>query len=299
MKRYPLVFVAIVAILGCREREPQGRSQISVTTVSPTPRSSAQSVQIEVDPPKPEPGVKSAIRVRFPDTPPRLEPISGKPVHLIIVNRDLSWMKHLHPQAHEATYSTVATFPEADEYVFFAMFQPAGAERKVVTSRIFAGALVDQHAPPRIAVTPLSRKSGSYVVELKRPEPLRARSWSTLTFRITKRGLPVTNLVATDSPGDLIVVREGAVDFVYAHSAEGEAAGGIRGRLHAPAKPPGLSGTKPRDEVSYFGPDVTFHTRFPAAGRYRLSLEVTAATVPINADFVIDVLEPAPPSDDH
>ena len=109
----------------------------------------------------------------------------------------------------------------------------------------------------------------------------------------------MTNLVATDSLGDLIIVREGAVDFVYTHSTEGEAAGGIRGRLHAPVKPPGLSGSKPRDEVAYFGPEVTFHTRFPEAGRYRLSLEVKADDNPVNADFVIDVLGPAPPSDDH
>lgn len=284
-----------VAILSCRERErSNGAGELQpmaapANTVSPTP---AEFVQIETKPPKPEPRTRATVLVRFSDASPELQPISRKPVHLIAVSRDLSWMKHLHPRGSGSMYSTDVRFPEAGEYVLFTMFQRSGWERSVVSSRVFAGSLVDQHAAARTAVTPLTTKVGTYAVELVMPAPPHAGSWSALKFRITKTGSPVTNLVAADSLGDLIIVREGGLDFVYSHSTEGEAAGGMRGRLHAPLKPPALTPGEKGTKVTYFGPDVGFHTRFPVAGRYRLSLEVAAGDDPITADFVIDVLPP-------
>lgn len=126
------------------------------------------------------------------------------------------------------------------------------------------------------------------MVELKtRPAEPVADEWTVMTFHITRDDKPVVNLQPLDTLGHLILIREGAEEFIYAHSIEGEA-GGIRAPLHTRATPEEVM---PQDVHTTHGPDVTFHARFPAPGLYRAWADFAPGDDRIRPDYVIVVRE--------
>ncbi|HYR28036.1 MAG TPA: hypothetical protein VEU30_06190 [Thermoanaerobaculia bacterium] len=225
---------------------------------------------------------------------PQLEPIAHSDVHLIAVSRDLSWYEHLHPRRDGATWKATMTFPEPGEYVLHTIFRPTYGsqivEKQVVRVNGAATRTVRQSQ-----VSPREQRKGNYTVRLTaNPEPPAAGVWNALTFSIAREGKAVTNLVPTGTLGHIVILREGGEDFVYAHSTDGEALGGIRGRAHVRATPTELAADH-RRHVGDTGPAVTFHTRFPKIGRYRMWVEFRAGDDTIDSDFVVDVTQPPPP----
>ena len=136
------------------------------------------------------------------------------------------------------------------------------------------------------------KKVGGYSVNLRTdPGMPSVGGWTSLVFTISRGGQPVTDLTPTGTLGHIIILREGAVDFAYAHSTDGEAVGGVRGRAHAPAQP---NPERHDRHVGDTGPEITFHTRFPKAGRYKMWAQFKAGDDIIEPDFTVDVAELPP-----
>lgn len=279
---------------GCRKEapidEPRDEPVVSVTT------STEFSVRIATVPERPVAGRQTRVSLTIA-TPsgslPQLPPGAAGGIHVVAVNRDLTWYEHLHPRLNGETHETALTFPRDGEYVLHVIVRPSNASQFVRRQAITVGRGVED-APRPLSVSPREAHSGVYTVRLgSDPEPPAAGIWNALTFSITRDGQPVTNLTPTGMSGHMIIVRQGGEDFVYAHSTDGEALSGIRGRAHLPALPKALDDH--RRHKGDTGPEVTFHTIFPQIGRYKIWVEFLAGDEPVEAAFVVEVGKPKPP----
>jgi hypothetical protein len=154
------------------------------------------------------------------------EPEQGKLLHLIVVRTDFTGYQHLHPKLGPGgTFSVEVATPRSGRYRAIADFVIDGRKYVVGTTLTAAGRATDRPLPP-----PAQRASvDGYDVELQRPAVLEAGEEAQLTFRITRRGRPVTDLEPyLGAYGHLVALH--APDLAYSHvhpDGEDRAAGAI------------------------------------------------------------------------
>jgi hypothetical protein len=198
------------------------------------------------------PAVRRPTRLTFQITGPDGRPLTaftprhGKPLHLVVVRRDLTYYRHVHPAlSPSGTWSAVLTFARAGTYRVFADFQPRGRTTPLTLGAdlIVPGNQVPRALPAERVVT------GLYGYTIQRAGTLEPGKRSRLTFTITRAGRPVTDLdpyLATY--GHLVVLRSGDLAYLHVHP-------------------------EPRGAGSSAGPTVTFDAEVPSAGAYRLFLD--------------------------
>lgn len=194
---------------------------------------------------------------------------------------------HLH--AHEAAPSRFAfevTFPREGNYVLFAVVAPRG-ERKTIRSEIVVGTPRPSEAGA-LKVSASEQRHGPYRVQLATdPATPRAGEWTTLSFRLTRDGLPVSDLHEGADSGHLVIIDSSTTQFVYAHSTDGEATGGVRAKAHLPALPISVS-PAPHDSRRT---GTQFHAFFSEPGLYKVWAEIAPGSDHITADFVVEVAD--------
>jgi hypothetical protein len=171
---------------------------------------------------------RSTLRFRIagPDgTPARdFDVEGGVRLHLIVVRRDLSGYRHLHPAIQaDGSWTTSLSFDEPGAYRAFADFEVDG--RKIVLGRDL---LVAGSSTPR-ALPSVSRiaRSGGYAVALA-GGPLRAGRSSTLLFTVTHDGRDVGAFQDyVGMRGHLIALREGDLAYTHIHALDEQARGRI------------------------------------------------------------------------
>jgi hypothetical protein len=197
------------------------------------------------------PAVRRAARLTFQITGPDGHPATaftprhGKPLHLVVVRRDLAYYRHLHPGlSPSGTWTAVLTFARAGTYRVFADFQPSG---RATPLTLGADLTVPGNQVPR--ALPAERLvTGSYGYTIRRAGTLEPGKRSRLTFTITRAGLPVTDLDPyLAAHGHLVVLRSGDLAYLHVHPE------------------PGRAGSA--------GPTITFDAEVPSAGTYRLFLD--------------------------
>ncbi|MFF8290885.1 hypothetical protein ACF068_16890 [Streptomyces sp. NPDC016309] len=165
----------------------------------------------------------------------------GKELHLVLVSRDLTVYRHLHPvRAADGTWSTPVELPRAGDYRALADFTPAGGEALTLGADLAVSGTYRPAPPP--APNRVAEVDG-YRVELAgTPEPGRA---AELTLRVSRNGRPVTDLQPyLGAYGHLVALRAGDLAYLHVHPHEGPA-----------------------------GPEVAFTATAPSAGAYRLFLD--------------------------
>lgn len=66
-----------------------------------------------------------------------LDVVHEKKLHLLIVNEELSWFDHIHPEEQpDGTYHISETFPAAGKYLLFTDYKPGGSAQEVNTHYI-------------------------------------------------------------------------------------------------------------------------------------------------------------------
>ncbi|MGQ0842830.1 MAG: hypothetical protein ACT4QF_01725 [Sporichthyaceae bacterium] len=205
-----------------------------------------------------------------------------KEMHLILVRRDFEGFQHLHPErSADGTWTVPANFGAAGTYRAFADFAPAALGGQVLT--LGADLFVPGDFQPTDLPAPSSTwTSDGYEVALGGTP--QAGSEADLTFTVRRDGAPVVDLEPYLAAfGHLVALRSGDLAYLHTHPAQ-EAAASQSG-----------------------GPDVSFATTFPTAGRYRLYLNFAHAGVVRTAEFTVDVpagpataaptpAQPAPPA---
>lgn len=286
----PLVLA--VALASCRGEQSVSAPRDPVVETTQR-RAVIVAVQFRTLPDSPTPNNDTRVELQIGTTlAPQFDLIAEQPVHLFIVNRAMSWHAHLHPAGESNLFSATVRFPAEGEYVAFSIFKPAGRAQEVRRFPIRVG--TPRFVANQLAPSPGPKQIGRYSVALTAdPQTPHAGEWTSLIVTINRDGAPVTDLTPTGTLGHIVILREGAVDFAYAHSTDGEAVGGVRRRTHAPARPFGA--TTHEGHQGDTGPTVTFHSRFPAPGRYKIWAQFTAGKDVIEPEFTVDVA-PAPRS---
>ncbi|MEQ4301765.1 hypothetical protein ABNF97_10300 [Plantactinospora sp. B6F1] len=203
------------------------------------------------------------FQVRGPDR----QPVTGfavvheKPLHMIVVRRDLSGYQHLHPtMAPDGTWSLPLTLPSAGVwrvYADFAVLDGGGGQLPLTLGVDLA--VAGDHAPrPLPAAAREATVAGFTVTYEGTPQ---AGASQPMLFRVFAGGNPVTALEPyLGAYGHLVALREGDLGYVHVHP-EPELVGGA----------------------------VKFWLAAPSSGRYRMYLDFQVAGAVQTAEFTVTV----------
>ena len=170
-----------------------------------------------------------------------------KPMHVIVVRRDLTGFQHLHPRmAADGTWSVPLRLPEPGTYRVFADFSVEG-EATTLADDLRVDGDADLHGLPAPATAALS-VPGHYEVGLRAGDP-HAGEQSSLHFRVSRDGEPAALQPYLGAGGHLVALREGDLAFLHVHPT-GDAGG---------------------------DGSIDFEATFPTAGSYRLFLQFRVA----------------------
>lgn len=185
-----------------------------------------------------------------------------KDLHLIVVRSDGSLFRHVHPTMdNHGTWSIPWEWNEGGSYRVFADFVPHGSEDGITLSRTVQvdGAIKAPHFSDEERVAEVDGFTATLDGELS------AGSESTLTVSIEKDGKPVTAIEPyLGAFGHLVALRDGDLAYLHVHPTGDEPKAG---------------------QVS--GPDVSFATEAPTAGRYLLYFDFQVAGETHSAAFVL------------
>ena len=207
-----------------------------------------------------------ARELRFTIEGPGGEPVTEfdelheRRMHLIVVRRDGTEFRHLHPEMDAAgTWSVPVRFGEAGVYRAFADFSAGGEQHTLAGDLFVSGG--DFESRPFPAPQPVDATDG-YEVRLRAGEPV-AGEPTALSFTVSEGGRPVNDLQPyLGAKGHLVALREGDLAFLHVHPEEGH-------------------------DVSV--DEIEFEATFPTAGRYRLYLQLKHEGVVHTVEFTVVV----------
>jgi hypothetical protein len=205
------------------------------------------------------------FRITGPDGGPvtSFDEKHDKLMHLIVVRRDTSGFRHLHPVMDTAgTWRVPLSVDSGGAYRAFADFVPTGGPATTLGVDLFAAG---DFQPVSHAESRASTVDG-YTVTLD--GDLVPGAMSPLRLTATRDGAPVTDLQPyLGAYGHLVVLRQGDLAYLHVHPESGSAS----------------------------GPDIAFHAGVPSAGTYRLFLDFQAGGVVRTAEFTVTAAAGAPP----
>jgi len=226
-----------------------------------------------------------------------LQVVHEKPMHLLIVSKDLSEFYHVHPEpSADGSYRVQHTFPNGGDYKFYADFTPPNA--KQVVERVDVKVSGTERAKVAlVADTKLEKSVDGVKVTMKPSAKIEAGQELTLDFAVfdAKTGKPTTDL--QNYLGELahfVIISEDLVDFVHAHPmAKGETMDGMKMDGDTMEKNPTADGhshgadSKKANQPSAY--EVSAHTAFPRPGLYKLWAQFQRGGKVISVPFVVNV----------
>jgi len=186
-----------------------------------------------------------------------------KRMHLIVVRRDLSGFRHVHPAMDaDGTWRIASPMSGPGTYRAFADFKPAGAAPLTLgIDTVLPGDTASRPLPAPARTTSVD----GYTVALA--GALRPGRMGGVTFTITRGGRPVTDLQPyLGAYGHLVALRAGDLAYLHVH----------------PGGEPGDGRTRP-------GPAIAFGADVPSAGTYRLYLNFQHDGTVHTAEFTVAV----------
>lgn len=204
------------------------------------------------------------------------------PMHLLMVSSDLTWFAHEHPEVKpDGSYELAYRFPRADNYLFYADITPQGSS----TNQVFK--LEKTIGKPTATTAQLTPKA-TFAAEgfeyqlSSEPGALTAGKSATLTVRINKGGKPVTNVENyLGALGHMVVISEDKEQFLHAHPED-------HAHTDAESKDPNHTHSGVTTPAAK-GPNVSFMTLFPKAGKYKVWAQFNIDGKVRTAEFVIGV----------
>jgi len=226
-----------------------------------------------------------------------LQVVHEKPMHLLIVSKDLAEFYHIHPEpSSDGSYRVQHTFPNGGDFKFYADFTPPNA--KQVVERIDVKVSGTERAKVAlVADTKLEKSVDGVKVTMKPSAKMEAGQELTLDFAVfdAKTGKPATDL--QNYLGELahfVIISEDLVDFVHAHPmAKGEKMDGMKmdgdkkeKDHNADGHSHGADSKDPKKPSAY---EVSAHTAFPRAGLYKLWAQFQRGGKVISVPFIVNV----------
>jgi Cu+-exporting ATPase len=228
--------------------------------------STAQVARVSLDTGGPvQPGTPTTLKLTLTEAS-NGEPVQGleveheAPMHLIVVNRDLSYFAHVHPQqaTRPGEWSTEHTFPSAGDYVLYDEFAVKGNGDEVHRIDLKVGKAGSQAASLSPDLGP--QQSGDYTVTIEPQGEVRAGQTSGFVLNVSRQGTPVSDLQPYYGAASHIVVLDAdAADFSHVHAVPGI------------VPPVGMAGEAGMEDLPVsFGPSLAFSHTFEKPGLYKV-----------------------------
>jgi hypothetical protein len=198
-----------------------------------------------------------------------LATVHDRLLHLFIVDRRLEHFRHVHPEPVRGGAFELKEPLPPDEYVLIADFLPQGGRSQMLHRAIVAPGYEGRLFPTTPALEPddsIVKRAGGVAVSLE-ASGLKAGKEATLRFTLTDSatGQPVSDLEPfLGAPGHVLIVNADVTVADHAHP----------------------------EEQNTRGPSMTFLPLMPAAGLYKLWLQVQRRGEVVTIPFVVSVEGP-------
>jgi Cu+-exporting ATPase len=258
----------------------EGMQGMNMETVDP--ETAGVRVELTSDPTAPLPGQPVTLRYRVTDAQSGQMltdlPIDHeRPMHLIIISKDLTQFQHIHPEVGpDDAYSVTTEFTDPGTYVLYDEFVRDG--QRVLDRRELP---VGEASDTKVFLVPdlVPKTADSVTVALSAPGTIRAGEEASFTFTLTQGERSVTDLEPyLGAAAHVAIVSEDTEDFAHVHGEAGEADEGHEGMESMGHSPP-----------SAFGPQVSFHHTFPHPGRYKIWGQFSHEGRVITVPYVVEV----------
>jgi hypothetical protein len=161
--------------------------------------------------------------------------VHDKPMHVILVRRDLSGYQHLHPtMAPDGTWSIPVTLPAPGLWRMYADFSAIDAAGRQTAATLGSDLVVPGTYRPRPLPAPSRQATaGGYTITYEGTAQI--GSTQPLVFRVFRAGSPVTQLEPyLGAYGHLVALRDGDLAYLHVHPEPELAGGGVKFWLAAP-----------------------------------------------------------------
>ena len=195
-----------------------------------------------------------------------------KPMHVIVVRKDLAHFEHLHPEYDFSTGTFTLknlTFPENGEYRLFTDFAVEAALPITLFEDMKVGSTYSRKP---LGSEEKSKTFDTLDVSLDTHGNLVSGAENMIMFTLSQNGTPIIDLEEyLGALGHAVVLREGSLDFIHAHPMESATQNGT----------------------------VSFMVNFPEAGRYKIFTQFQRGGKVITTDFVVTVTQGNNSGADH
>lgn len=220
-----------------------------------------------------------------------LQIVHEKPMHLLVVSRDLAEFYHIHPeQSADGSYRVEHTFPNGGEYKLYADFTPKEATQVVEQVDIKVGG-AERARVPLVADAKFEKTVNGLRVVMKPDGAIKGGQELMLNFAAFDAA---TNKPATDLQnylGELahfVIISEDMKDFVHAHpmsKGEHDNSGKTDDHNADGHKHSTMEGVSVKPSAS----EVAAHTAFPRSGLYKVWAQFQRGGEVITVPFVVSV----------
>ena len=244
--------------------------------------------------------------------------VHEKLLHLIVVSKDLSYFNHVHPDFRgDGLFITSQTLPHGGKFKAFADYTPMRGVQEVAQHefqvqgaapaeiKLVPDAIIDGWATKRVVSKPESEPDAAggalYNVRLMpMPERLVAGKMAMLHFRIADaQNQPVSDLQPyLGAMGHAVILSADAKIYLHTHPMD-ESGGDMSAMNDGAMSDSSMSGMKGMSgahthesstgSAAAGGPNVIFHTVFPAAGIYKIWGQFQHKGRIVIAPFVLNV----------
>ncbi|MFX3635040.1 MAG: hypothetical protein ACE3L7_02530 [Candidatus Pristimantibacillus sp.] len=186
-----------------------------------------------------------------------------KLLHLIIVNHDLSFFNHIHPEFQgEGKFTVTTSFPAGGDYKLFADFIPAGGSSTTLSEWVKVDGTEAEHNAV-MADAKLTKEVDGKIVDLNLSS-MKANEEVNLTFNIrdakTNKGVDTLEQYL-GAVGHVVILSDDAEQYLHVH---------------------------PIDEKAT-GPEARFATSFPHSGTYKIWGQFQHNGEVFTVPFVVDI----------
>ncbi|MEV0807637.1 copper resistance protein CopC [Micromonospora sp. NPDC050200] len=165
----------------------------------------------------------------------RFTVVHDKPLHLVVVGRDLTSYQHLHPtMAPDGTWSVPLKLTRAGGYRIYADFSLAGTDSSPLPLVLGVDHDVPgAHTPAALPPAQPQAVVGPFTVSMDGTPTVGVAT--PMVFRVNRTGAPAQLQRYLGAYGHLVVVREGDLGYVHVHPEQELVDGAVKVWLTAPS----------------------------------------------------------------
>lgn len=274
-------------------REP---ALIPAANTAPQPATfQLSNVRLELDtfPAQLQPGQPALLIFRLTDTrtgqpltAASLKLLHTKYMHLVLVQRDFNFYRHLHPEGtSDGLYTFTVNFPANGQYMLYNEFELSDGTPLLYRHDLQVGGTSAPNPAQLQSGGQLSQQLADLQVTLNLPSTLKVGENVDMQFQFQKDGQPFRNLETyLGEPSHMIVLSENGATFRHLH---GFAPGQPAMRTMSDTA---TSEAEHATAAAQYGPEIGYKLKFDQPGRYKIWAEFQSQGKVLIFSYVLNVV---------